>query len=77
MGDFVVLYKDGVVSPPLHPVDATGWKSLGWTASEQEVEVQNEPPTIPLEIVPPAGFVAPPVSAESKVEAKKPGSRKV
>jgi hypothetical protein len=43
MESFVVLYKDGEVSPPLHPIDAKGWMTLGWSNSpEIEVKVSEK-----------------------------------
>jgi hypothetical protein len=37
--DSIVLYKDGAVSPPLHPIDVAGWIDLGWSISP-EIEVK-------------------------------------
>jgi hypothetical protein len=75
MGDFVILYKDGVASPPLHPVDATGWKNLGWTTAESGDKLTEQVPVVKpiatVDTVPPEGFVSPPV-ATPKIEEKKP-----
>ena len=38
----VVLYKDGAVSPPLHPIDASGWEALGWTSDQPDIEVPEK-----------------------------------
>lgn len=43
MESFVVLYKDGVTSPPLHPIDASGWIECGWSAEN----VRGEPDPVP------------------------------
>lgn len=46
----MILYKDGKESPSLHPVDAAGWKLLGWAENPDP-----EPPPKKAAIVPDAG----------------------
>jgi hypothetical protein len=49
MDTFVVLYKDGVASPPLHPVDAGGWIGCGWSMSS-DIEPDQTEPDVPEKI---------------------------
>jgi hypothetical protein len=42
MDNFVTLYKDGAVSPPLHPIDASGWEALGWTSDPVQESEQPD-----------------------------------
>lgn len=51
----VILYKNGEASPPLHSVDAAGWKALGW-AEGAEAPAVSPPPLVP-DPGPPEGFV--------------------
>jgi hypothetical protein len=43
MDTFVILYKDGVASPPLHPIDANGWVGCGWSTEDVPVEPESAP----------------------------------
>jgi hypothetical protein len=42
----VTLYKEGVASPPLHPIDVGGWLNLGWSYEKEETP-KTEPKTEP------------------------------
>jgi hypothetical protein len=42
MDTYIVLYKDGVASPPLHPVDANGWISNGWATEKLPPQEENK-----------------------------------
>jgi hypothetical protein len=47
---FVILYKDGGTSPPLHPIDAAAWMTLGWSTEEKVLpkeDIIDEPPPSP------------------------------